>query len=78
MFKIKEVAARVADSRGAKWVSGAAAGGLATVSHAQVAAPDVSEVVTYIQSLWGPIALVGGALLTIHFGIKGYKMLRRV
>lgn len=77
MLKIEEVA-RVAQSRGAKWVSGAAAGGLATVSHAQVAAPDVSDIVAYITSLWAPIALVAGALLTIHFGIKGYKMLRRV
>lgn len=78
MNKMKQYAGRLAQSRGAKFVAGVVIGGLAAVSHAQVAAPDVSEVVSYIQSLWGPIALVGGALLTIHFGIKGYKMLRRV
>lgn len=52
---------------------------MATVSaHAAVAAPDAAEVVTYIEGLWAPIAAIGAALLTIHFGIKGYKMLRRV
>lgn len=57
-------------------------GGFAAMSaHAQsagVTPPDVTEVVSYINGLWAPIALVAGALLTIHFGIKGYKMLRRV
>ncbi len=57
-------------------------GGFSAVSaHAQdagVTPPDVTAVVSYINGLWAPIALVAGAMLTIHFGIKGYKMLRRV
>lgn len=63
-------------------VAAAVGSAVASVSaHAQsagVTPPDVTEVVSYINGLWAPIALVAGALLTIHYGIKGYKMLRRV
>lgn len=76
-FDLKAV---LADSRAR--AGAVVTGGLAAMSaHAQstgVTPPDVTEVVSYINGLWAPIALVAGALLTIHFGIKGYKMLRRV
>lgn len=76
-FDLKAV---LADSRAR--AGAVVTGGFAAMSaHAQsngVTPPDVTEVVSYINGLWAPIALVAGALLTIHFGIKGYKMLRRV
>lgn len=77
-FDLKAV---LADSRaraGAVLTGGFAAMSAHAQSSGTVTPPDVTEVVSYINGLWAPIALVAGALLTIHFGIKGYKMLRRV
>ena len=38
---------------------------------------DVGDVVAAIQGAAGPIALIGGAVLTIMVGIKVYKWVRR-
>lgn len=78
MDKFNALKARLSKGAAARGLTAAAAGLGAVSANAAVVAPDVTEVVSYIESLWGPIALVAGALLTIHFGIKGYKMLRRV
>lgn len=74
MSKFSTLKARIGQS------AAAVAAGFSSfaASAAGVAAPDVTANVTYIESLWGPIALVAGAFLTIHYGIRGYKMLKRV
>ncbi|MGS0539353.1 methyltransferase [Xanthomonas oryzae] len=38
---------------------------------------DVSDVVTAIKGAAGPIAAIGGAVLTVLVGIKVYKWVRR-
>lgn len=78
MGKFASLTARLSQSRAAKGVAAVSAGLSSFAASAAVTAPDVSENVTYIESLWAPIALVAGAFLTIHYGIRGYKMLRRV
>ncbi|ASY88963.1 hypothetical protein MOU_17827 [Xanthomonas citri pv. malvacearum str. GSPB1386] len=59
----------------------AAAAAAATVSAPAFAAGgggvDVGDVVTAIQGAAGPIAAIGGAVLTVMVGIKVYKWVRR-
>nr|2IFO_A Chain A, INOVIRUS [Filamentous phage] len=38
---------------------------------------DVGDVVSAIQGAAGPIAAIGGAVLTVMVGIKVYKWVRR-
>lgn len=78
MTKFSNLMARVGQSAAARGFTAAAAGFSSFAASAAVTAPDVTANVTYIESLWAPIALVAGAFLTIHYGIRGYKMLKRV
>lgn len=78
MGKFSALKARLGQSAAARGLTAVAAGFSSFAASAAVTAPDVTENVTYIESLWAPIALVAGAFLTIHYGIRGYKMLRRV
>jgi len=41
------------------------------------AAPSVTVVVDYIESLATPIGLVGAAVLILMLGVKAYKWIRR-
>jgi hypothetical protein len=47
-----------------------------TTSYAQ-AAIDVTDLVTEVEGLAAPVALIAMAVLTVIVGIKGFKMLRR-
>lgn len=38
---------------------------------------DVSALVTTIEGLAAPIALIGMAVLTIHYGAKAFKWVRK-
>ena len=78
MGKFSTLKARIGQSAAARGLTAGAAGFSSFAASAAVTAPDVTANVTYIESLWGPIALVAGAFLTIHYGIRGYKMLKRV
>lgn len=42
------------------------------------AAPDVSDGVAFIESLLGPIGLLGAAFLIVGIAIKGWKIMRSV
>lgn len=52
------------------------AGALAAAS-ASNAAIETTEIVTEISGLAAPIAAIGGAILLILVGIKGWKLIRR-
>lgn len=56
-------------------ISAMAAAGAA---NAAVAAPDVSVVVTYIESLAAPVGLIGAAYIVITYAIKGWRLMRSV
>ncbi|MFA1827072.1 major capsid protein [Xanthomonas campestris pv. campestris] len=64
-----------------KAASLAAVGSAALVSAPAFAAGgggvDVGDVVSAIQGAAGPIAAIGGAVLTVMVGIKVYKWVRR-
>lgn len=42
------------------------------------AAPDVSDGVAFIESLLGPVGLLGAAFLIVGIAIKGWKIMRSV
>lgn len=50
---------------------------MAMVSPLAMAAVDVTAVVTDILAAAAPIALIGGAVLTIHYGAKVFKWVRK-
>lgn len=52
-------------------------GGLALASGLASAAVDVTDIVTEITGAAAPIALIGGAVLTIHYGAKVFKWVRK-
>jgi hypothetical protein len=56
-------------------VAGGAA--LAVSVASQAAAVDVTSTVTEIGAQAAPIALVAGAVLAIHVGVKAFKWVRR-
>jgi hypothetical protein len=47
------------------------------IALAAPAAPSVTGVVDYIESLAVPIGLVGAAVLILALGVKAYKWIRR-
>lgn len=51
--------------------------GLVLASGLASAAVDVSNIVTDILAAAAPIALIGGAVLTIHYGAKVFKWVRK-
>lgn len=51
--------------------------GLVLVSGVASAAVDVTDIVTDILAAAAPIALIGGAVLTIHYGAKVFKWVRK-
>lgn len=55
----------------------AVAGGLAIAAGVASAAVDVTDIVTEILAAAAPIALIGGAVLTIHYGAKVFKWVRK-
>jgi len=55
----------------------AAAGALSLLPMASQAAIDVSSVVTEINGLTAPIALIGAAVLIVVVTIAAYKWIRR-
>lgn len=60
-----------------KLQAGVVGTGLVLASGFASAAVDVSEVVTDILAASAPIALIGGAVLTIHYGAKVFKWVRK-
>ena len=52
-------------------------GGLALASGLASAAVDVTDIVTDILGAAAPIALIGGAVLTVHYGAKVFKWVRK-
>lgn len=52
-------------------------GGLALASGLASAAVDVTDIVAEITGAAAPIALIGGAVLTIHYGAKVFKWVRK-
>jgi hypothetical protein len=55
----------------------AVAGGLSLAAGLASAAVDVTDIVTDILAAATPIALIGGAVLTIHYGAKVFKWVRK-
>lgn len=51
--------------------------GLVLASGVASAAVDVTAIVTDILAAAAPIALIGGAVLTIHYGAKVFKWVRK-
>ena len=60
-----------------KMYSAVVGGGLALASGLASASVDVSDIVTDIMAAAAPIALIGGAVLTIHYGAKVFKWVRK-
>lgn len=60
-----------------KLYSAVVGGGLALASGFASAAVDVTDIVTEITGAAAPIALIGGAVLTIHYGAKVFKWVRK-
>jgi len=58
-------------------ITAATAGALSLFPMASQAAIDVSGVVTEINGLTAPIALIGGAVLIVVVTIAAYKWIRR-
>lgn len=63
-------------SKYAAWGAGATVTAM-TVSSAHAAAIDVSDITSEISGLAAPIAAIGGAILLIYVGLKGWKVIKR-
>lgn len=60
-----------------RFIPAAVGAGALIAASASNAAIDTTAIVTEISGLATPIAAIGGAILLIFVGIKGWKLIRR-